>query len=27
VAKDKLPKERWSGTEQDWKNNEIEIVW
>ena len=27
IAKEKLPKERWSGTHQDWKNNEIEIVW
>lgn len=27
VAKDKLPEEKWSGSEQDWKNNFIEIVW
>lgn len=27
IAKPKLPKERWSGTAEDWKNNEILIRW
>jgi len=27
VAKPKLPKEKWVGTAQQWRDNEIEIVW
>ena len=27
VAKPKLPVERWVGTPQEWRDNEIEIEW
>jgi len=27
IAQEKIPKQHWSGTPQDWKNNQVEIVW